>query len=444
MLHVSVLGEQAITDDRAGSIPARPSRVVALVAFLVLHAGSAQARQRIAGLLWPESTDAQALTNLRRELHHLRQILRDDPSLVVTPRELCWSDTKTCRVDVRVFDTEREAALAAAAADDDDGILRHASAAIAAYRGELLPGMYDDWLLDARAQLERQCVDLCDLACAARARAGDLAGAVEAARRRVQLQPLEEVGYRTLMELQADLGDRAGAVSTYHHCASVLERELGVAPDPSTRRAFQRLMAHARPAVRPPAAASPAAGRPGLAAAQLVGRSAELSALQDVWRAAVAGRRGLVLVRGGAGVGKTRLVAEVAEMARLQGAVVATAQCFGAAGRLALAPVADWLRNDAVQSAVATLDPAWRAEVGRLVPAGGRAYQLQSDGGCLATSPLPGRPGAGADRGPATAAAGAGQRAMVRPGDAGLHHVLPGAGRRRPAPGGRDTAPGRP
>ncbi len=373
MLHVSVLGEQAITDDRAGSIPARPSRVVALVAFLVLHAGSAQARPRIAGLLWPESTDAQALTNLRRELHHLRQILRDDPSLVVTLRELCWSDTKTCRVDVRVFDTEHEAALAAAAADDDDGILRHAPAAIAAYRGELLPGMYDDWLLDARAQLERQCVDLCDLACAARARAGDLAGAVEVARRRIQLRPLEEIGYRSLMELQADLGDRAGAVSTYHHCASVLERELGVAPDPSTRRAFQRLMAHARPAVRPPAAASPAASRPGLAATQLVGRSAELSALQDVWRAAVAGRRGLVLVRGGAGVGKTRLVTEVAEIARLQGAVVATAQCFGTAGRLALAPVADWLRNDAVQSAVATLDPAWRAEVGRLVPPGGRA-----------------------------------------------------------------------
>ena len=90
-----------------------------------------------------------------------------------------------------------------------------------------------------------------------------------------------------------------------------------------------------------------------------------------MWRAAEAGRRGLVLVRGGAGVGKTRLVAEVAEMARSQGAVVATAQCFGTAGRLALAPVADWLRNDAVQSAAATLDPAWRTEVGRLVPVGG-------------------------------------------------------------------------
>ena len=369
MLHVSLLGEQTIADDRAGSVRARSSRAVVLVAFLAVHAGSPQARQRIAGLFWPESTDAQALTNLRRELHHLRQVLGDEPSLVVTSRDLCWRDTKTCRVDVRVFDIERMAALAAAAAGDDDGVLLHSAAAIAAYRGELLPGVYEDWLLDARSQLERQCVDLCDLACAVRARAGDLAGAVAAARRRVQLQPLEEVGYRTLMELQADLGDRAGAVSTYHHCASVLERELGVAPDPLTRQVFRRLMAHARPAAQPPAANDPGVHRPGLAAAQLFGRFAELGVLQDAWRAAVAGGRGLALVRGGAGVGKTRLVAEVAEMARSHGAVVAIARCFGTAGRLALAPVADWLRHDAVQSAVATLDPAWRAEVGRLIPA---------------------------------------------------------------------------
>lgn len=370
MLRVSLLGEQTIADDRAGSVRAGSSRAVALVAFLVVHAGSPQARQRIAGLFWPESGDAQALTNLRRELHHLRQVLGDEPSLVVTSRDLCWRDTESCHVDVRVFDIERKAALAAAAAGDDNGILLHSAAGIAAYRGELLPGVYDDWVLDARSQLERQCADMCDLVCAARARTGDPAGAVEAARRRVQLQPLEETGYRTLMELQADLGDRAGAVSTYHHCASVLERELGVAPDPLTRQAFQRLMAHARPAVQPPPAASPAPDRPGLSAAQLVGRSAELSVLRDAWRAAVEGRRGLVLVRGGAGVGKTRLVAEAAEMARLQGGVVAHARCFGAAGRLALAPVADWLRHDAVRSAVATLDPAWRTEVGRLIPAG--------------------------------------------------------------------------
>ena len=372
MLRVSLLGEQAITGAGTGT-RARSSRAVALVAFLAVHAGSPQPRQRIAGLFWPDSADAQALTNLRRELHQLRQVLGDEPALVVTSTDLCWRDTETCRVDLRLFAVEREAALAAATADDDGGILEHAARAIAEYRGDLLPGVYDDWLLDARAEVERWCVDLCDLLGQTRARNGDLTGAVEVARRRIQLQPLEEVGYRTLMQLQADLGDRAGAVSTYHHCASVLERELGVVPDPATQQAFQRLMAHADAGNAGPPAAGPAGRRSGLAAAQLVGRSRELGLLQDRWRAAAAGSPSLVLVRGGAGVGKTRLVSEVAEQARLQGAVVASSRCFGTLGRLALAPVADWLRNPAVQPAVADLDPAWRAEVARLVPAEGHA-----------------------------------------------------------------------
>ena len=263
MLHVSLLGEQAIADDRPGSLRVGSTRAVVLVTFLVTHAGSAQPRPRIAGLLWPESTDAQALTNLRRELHHLRQVLGDEPSLVVTSRDLCWRDTDTCRVDVRIFDIERKAALAAAAADDSGGVLVHAAAAIAEYRGDLLPGVYEDWLLDARSEIERQCVGLCDLLCETRARCGDPAGAVDAARRRIQLQPLEEVGYRTLMQLQADLGDRAGAVSTYHHCASVLERELGVVPDSRTREAFERLMTHARPVAGSPETIAPRACRLG-------------------------------------------------------------------------------------------------------------------------------------------------------------------------------------
>jgi DNA-binding SARP family transcriptional activator len=369
MLHVSVLGEQAITDDEAG-VQVHSSHAVALVAFLAAHAGAPQPRPRIAGMFWPDSTDAQALTNLRRELHHLRQVLGDERSLVVAPRNLCWRDSQTCLVDLRIFEGERQAALAAAASGDDAGVLAHAATAVAQYRGDLLPGAYDDWVLQARSELERQCTDLCDLLCAARTRTGDLAGAVDTARRRIQLKPLEEAGYRTLMLLQADLGDSAGAVSTYHHCASVLERELGVIPDPATRQAFQRLMANSGPS-RPDL--QPDAPRSGFAAARLVGRLRELGQLQDLWRTAAAGHPRLALVSGGAGVGKTRLVAELAALARLHGAVVASSQCFGTPGRLALASVADWLRNPSVQAATASLDPAWRAEVNRLVPAAGRA-----------------------------------------------------------------------
>jgi DNA-binding SARP family transcriptional activator len=372
VVRVSLLGELSITGDPdpgTGPVRTRSARAVALITFLVLHAGSPQSRHRIAGLFWPESGDAQALTNLRRELHHLRQVLGDDPSLVVTAQDLCWQDTATCRVDVRVFDRERAAAVTAAADDDTERVLVHASRALTDYRGELLPGVYEDWVLQARTEIERQCTALCDLLAQARERRGDLPGATAAARRRIQLQPLEETGYRTLMRLQAEAGDRAGAVSTYHHCASVLERELGVEPDIATYRAFQRLMAPARPAGVPAAGGS--AGRPGAAGTWLFGRAGELALLQELWAGTTEGRCGLVLVRGGAGVGKTRLVDEIAALARQQGAVVASTQCFGTSGRLALAPVAEWLRHEAIQAAVANLSPAWRGEVGRLLPADG-------------------------------------------------------------------------
>ena len=160
-------------------------------------------------------------------------------------------------------------------------------------------------------------------------------------------------------------------------------------PDDATRAAFQRLVArpagsavptgHGRPCAgltqrglpRPARLPLAADGQPG---APLIGRTAEAprACRTRPGRAAAAGdaAAGVVLVEGGAGVGKTRLVSDVAELARRQGAIVVSSQCFAAPGRLPLAPVADWLRDPAVQAAAATLDPAWRAEVARLVPDG--------------------------------------------------------------------------
>jgi DNA-binding SARP family transcriptional activator/tetratricopeptide (TPR) repeat protein len=368
MFRIRLLGEQVVSD-AAGTPSALPPRAVALLGYLALHAGLPQQRARIATLFWPDSTDEQALTNLRRELHHLRHALGAETGLVATGRDLCWRDTAGCRVDLREFVLEGDAARAAHREDADAEVVAHATAALAAYGGEFLPGGYDDWQLEARAELDTRCVSLCELLGDTLVRTGDTAAAAEVARRRIRLRPLDEIGYRRLIALQGELGDRAGAVSTYHHCAAILERELGVTPDPETRRPLDRLLARTDTA-GPPPTAPPAAARSGSAAGSLVGRSRELESLRARWRAAAAGAPGVVLVRGDPGVGKTRLVTALAQSAGLDGAVVATARCFGAAGRLALAPVAEWLRTPAVRAGWAALDPVWRVEVERLVPPG--------------------------------------------------------------------------
>ena len=149
MLEVSLLGEQYVEGSTATNL-ARSSRSIALLGFLAVHADAPQPRQRLAVTFWPDSTEPQARTNLRRELHHLRVLLGDDPSLVVEPATLMWREWPTCRVDVCVFHRERQLALQALAAGDQHAMLEHGAAAVEEYRGDLLPGMYDDWVLAER------------------------------------------------------------------------------------------------------------------------------------------------------------------------------------------------------------------------------------------------------------------------------------------------------
>ncbi len=366
MLEVSLLGEQYVKGSTATNLT-RSSRPIALLGLLAVHSNAPQPRQRLAAIFWPDSTEAQARTNLRRELHHLRVLLGDDPSLVVEPATLMWREWPTCRVDVCVFHRERQLALQALAAGDQHAMLEHGAAAVEEYRGDLLPGMYDDWVLAERDELRRQCVELCDRLAAGWRNVGDLGKAVEYSRLRVRLEPLEEVGYQTLMELQADAGDRAGAISTFHKCAEVLDHELQVKPSEATETLAERLLSSDGPDM--PRARSPRHARTRLAQrARLAGRDRELDQILECWKSAGEGRPRLLVVTGDAGVGKSRLISELAHKARTDGAVVATTRCFGMAGALALKPAADWLRHPRIQRSLATLDEIWRAEVDRLIP----------------------------------------------------------------------------
>lgn len=368
MLRVYVLGEQRVSNPADARAGATSSRSIALLAYLALHAGSAQSRAHLAGVFWPESSEQQARTNLRRELHNLRGLLGGDSALGAQGQMLTWNDSPSCWVDVRIFQIERLAALAASS--EPDRFLRHAEAAIAAYRGDLMPGSYDDWVLEQRDLLRRQCVDLCDSTVRAWRACDDRERAIRFIRRRIQLEPLEEAGYRVLMELQAESGDRAAAVATYHRCAAALEHGLGVAPAAATTRVFEALLGEPARA-HPPGDSSPLPIRADTAVPALIGRAQEIGELRRRWQQSGAGRQGLLLVSGEPGVGKTRLIAELARVVRAEGAVVATTRCFGLPGRVPLAPVAEWLRSPDLLSTFDSLDPLWRKEVERLVPQSG-------------------------------------------------------------------------
>ncbi|MEP9381443.1 ATP-binding protein [Nocardioides cheoyonin] len=369
MLTVRVLGEQSLADTVTGA-RGRSARALALVAYLAWHAGVPQPRGLMAELFWPDSTSAQAMTNLRRELHALRRIVPAE-ALAVTASSLAWCDSPGCDVDLRTFAREREAALRPGATPAV--VRRHARVAVAAYGGDLLPGLDEPWADAAREELRAQCLELLDRLAGAASAVEDVPGALDAARRAVAMAPLEESRYLTLMRLQSAAGDRAAAIETYRRCRALLERELGVRPAPALAVELRRLLAAGDPDA-PIEGGAPAPDRTVGAhlGVPLVGRTAEVTALVAGWQQATTGRGpSVAVVRGRPGLGKTRLAEEVEAVARAQGAVVAASSCFGTAGRVALAPVADWLRSSGVRAATASLDDVWRAEVLRLLPEDG-------------------------------------------------------------------------
>jgi DNA-binding SARP family transcriptional activator len=357
VLELRFLGEQRITLDGENVSSAMPARTVGLIVALVLRPDEDQLRSTIAARFWPESTDDQALTNLRRELHALRQRLPSLAESVITSgRTVRFASTSEVDCDVSAFLTS---AVGVTCVSD-------AVSAISRYAGDLLPASTDDWLVDERARLHRLCVDLLDWLTVQSA--GDLEPEqlVAYAWRRVEMEPLEEVGYRRLMQFQADSGDRAAALTTFHRCASILERELGVPPDPATTSLYQSLLrVDARPTSRPAAARQ--TGR-----IPLVGRDAELATLSNRWKQAAAGEGGLHLVVGEAGIGKSRLLAEFATAVERAGGLVASARCYASRAPLAMAPVAEWLTTPSLRVFRSTLDPALRAEVDRLLPLPGQ------------------------------------------------------------------------
>ncbi|HEY0752394.1 MAG TPA: BTAD domain-containing putative transcriptional regulator [Ktedonobacteraceae bacterium] len=371
-LRISLLGNFLLSLDDIPVTNVSVPRMQTLLTYLLLQRHAPQERSRLAFLLWPDSTDAQAHTNLRKLLYQLRQAFPESERFIhVDKQTLHWHPVEDSFIlDVQVLEEACTLAAQAEQAQKNPALRQALEQAMQVYPGDLLPGCYEEWILPERNRLRQLFLAAAQRLIALLAEEREYATAITRALQLLRHDPLDEATYRQLMHLHALRGDRAAALRAYHTCAQLLERELGTEPSEITRAVYTSLMRS-----ESSLEASIAPQIPQRAEAPLQGRKMEWRQLQRIWYSATGGTTGhqggkaqLVLLTGEAGIGKTRLAHELELWVSRLGLTTASARCYATPSHLAFAPVTSWLRSDALRASLSTLDPTSLTEIARLVP----------------------------------------------------------------------------
>jgi DNA-binding SARP family transcriptional activator/tetratricopeptide (TPR) repeat protein len=267
----------------------------ALVKLLALAPRARLHRDRVLDALWPEVDLDAALPRLYKAAHFARQALRSRDAVILEHELVSLFPGGTVDVDVIGFETVADAALSRG-----EGSADACAAAIALYRGELLPDdLNEPWSEEPRQQLRSRLEQL-----------------LRGARRwqdLLRLNPVDEQAHVELLREAVLGGDRAAALRRYDQMERVLASELGVAPSPEAVALRERALARQSAIQKPPGdgqAPRPAAapGRSGIKET-LLERDDELASLVRMARSVVrTGRGGVVLVTGEAGSGKSSLI----------------------------------------------------------------------------------------------------------------------------------------
>jgi DNA-binding SARP family transcriptional activator/predicted ATPase len=373
-MRINLFGNLRITFAGRPVTAVNTNRLQSLIAYLILHGDTPQPREQLAFMLWPASSESQARTNLRQLLHHLKRALPSEcNSLETSHFAVQWRQDAGCAIDAVDFQAAITEAGSARTEKDRAREIQSLTAAAQLYEDDLLPALYDDWLTPLREDYRRRISEVLHRLATLFEEQKEYAAAIPCAERLVALDSLSESHHQLLIRLHAANHDRSSALRAYHQCMRVLRREMGVEPGPATLELFERILK-----AEPGDSREPSSGAPSSSEAKavsqlqkvraLVGRTMEWHRLASAWQSAVKGGPRVAVISGEPGIGKTRLADELYQSCVRQGHAAAHSRCYAGHGQVAYAPVAEWLRSDAVRAGWANLRPQQLVELARLAP----------------------------------------------------------------------------
>jgi DNA-binding SARP family transcriptional activator len=334
-----------------------------LLALLLLHANLPVPLDRVLDLLWGPDVPDRALGDLQVHVSRLRRALEPDrPKRSASRVLVSVAGGYLLRVGPNELDADRFEVLAdhghrQLVAGEPLQARSSLGQALALWRGPALADFaYEAFAEQEAARLEARRTQVHEDGFEAELALGRHAEAVAGLEGMLVGNRLRERLWYLLMLALYRSDRQAEALRSFARARAILGDELGIEPGNALRRLEADILAHApaldwhpapepagRPSLRlagPPddAATALSAGHdpagPGPAARPsdrarpvggdqrrgLVGRTAELTTFDLAFTEACAGRGALVLVSGEAGIGKTRLVAEVAAAVSQRGA----------------------------------------------------------------------------------------------------------------------------
>lgn len=226
IIYVKMLGNFNVTiDNRKILFPY--NKVQALFCYLIINKECT--REKLAGLLWPEEEENKAKKNLRNAIYKIKKTFNLE--ILISPRKSIVMINPNIKIETDVnnfFNNKND---------------------LISYKGNFLTGFYvknaedfQKWMLDMREYFQQIYINRLKKNITIEKENKNYNKVESYCKTLIKIDEFDEEPYRELMQSLEANNKYNKAIEVYHKLAEILNKELNVEPQPSTKKLFKQIL----------------------------------------------------------------------------------------------------------------------------------------------------------------------------------------------------------